>query len=315
VLDKEECISLRRLGATKIQIGIQSLDDNVLRLNKRGHRVKKTEEAIGLLRQFGFKVHAHWMPNLHGSTAPKDIVDYDRVFDNPSIRPDELKVYPTVLIQDTELEQIAARGEWQPYAEEELNDVLRHVLTTTPEYCRLTRIIRDIPSHEILAGNKKGNFRQIVESGIDGVQMRDIRAREIKNEVLPVDDLELDHIVYDTATSTEHFVQYIRPSDRKIAAFVRLSLPRQDVDPPLEELAAEAIIREVHVYGQSIVVGDTDNAAQHRGLGRALVNEACEIAQSHGFANVAIISAVGTRLYYEKLGFTRGELYQHKALQ
>lgn len=318
VLDRDECISLRKLGATKIQIGIQSLDDKVLRLNKRGHKVLKTEQAITLLRQFGFKVHAHWMPNLHGSTADADVVDYDRVFNNVSIRPDELKVYPTVLIQDTELEQIAARGEWQPYSEEELNRVLRHVLTSTPEYCRLTRIIRDIPSHEILAGNKKGNFRQIVENGISEVaQMRDIRAREIKNEVVPADSLELDRVVYETATSWEHFLQYIRPTDRKIAAFVRLSLPKDDVESPLQELAGKAIIREVHVYGQSIVVGigdAEDGGAQHRGLGRTLVSEACDVARANGFENVAIISAVGTRPYYEKLGFTPGELYQHKAL-
>jgi elongator complex protein 3 len=314
VLDRDECISLRRLGATKIQIGIQSLDDNVLRLNKRGHKVKKTEEAIQLLRQFGFKVHAHWMPNLYGSTAEADIVDYQRVFGNPAIRPDELKVYPTVLIQDTELEQIAARGDWQPYSEAALNDVLAFVLTNTPEYCRLTRIIRDIPAHEILAGNKKGNFRQIVENGIAGAQMRDIRAREIKNETIPAAELQLDQVEYDTTTSKEVFLQYVRESDRKIAGFLRLSLPNVDVPCPLEELAGQAIIREVHIYGQSIVVGDSDSGAQHRGLGRTLVAEACNIARATGYADIAIISAVGTRPYYEKLGFTQGQLYQHRSL-
>jgi elongator complex protein 3 len=315
VLDRDECLSLRRLGATKIQIGIQSLDDNVLRLNKRGHKVKKTEEAIRLLRQFGFKVHAHWMPNLYGSTAEADIVDYQRVFDNPSIRPDELKVYPTVLIQDTELEQIAGRGDWQPYSEESLNSVLAFVLTNTPEYCRLTRIIRDIPAHEILAGNKKGNFRQIVENGIAGGEMRDIRAREIKNDIVAASELQLDRVEYETATSLEIFLQYIRPADRKIAAFLRLSLPKAEIEAPIDELAGEAIIREVHVYGQSIVVGDSDSGAQHQGLGRTLVAEACDIARTSGFADVAIISAVGTRPYYEKLGFTSGELYQHRHLQ
>jgi elongator complex protein 3 len=312
LLDVDECVNLRSLGATKIQIGIQSLDDNVLRLNKRGHKVVQTERAIRLLRQFGFKVHAHWMPNLYGSSPEADKIDYDRVFGNPSIRPDELKVYPTVLIQDTELEKIAAKGDWHPYAEEELNDVLSHVLTQTPEYCRLTRIIRDIPSHEILAGNKKGNFRQIVEKGIDTVQMRDIRAREIKNEVVAADELVMDEIVYESSTSREHFLQYIRPNDRKIAGFLRLSLP--NVDAPLAELVGEAMIREVHVYGQAIVVGDQGDVAQHRGLGRALVARACDIARENGFGSVAIISAVGTRAYYEKLGFSQGELYQHKLL-
>lgn len=312
LLDVDECINLRSLGATKVQIGIQSLDDNVLRLNKRGHKVLKTEQAITLLRQFGFKVHAHWMPNLYGSTAEKDKVDYDRVFSNPSVKPDELKVYPTVLIQDTELETIAAEGKWHPYEEDELNDVLQHVLTNTPEYCRLTRIIRDIPSHEILAGNKKGNFRQIVEQGVDGAKMRDIRAREIKNQTIAADELVLDEMTYETSTSTEHFLQFIRPSDRKIAGFLRLSLPH--VDAPFDELAGEAIIREVHVYGQSIGVGDQGEVAQHRGLGRSLVARACDIARGAGFGKTAIISSVGTRAYYEKLGFVPGNLYQHIAL-
>ena len=309
LLDVDECVNLRSLGATKIQIGIQSLDDNVLRLNKRGHKVAKTEQAIRLLRQFGFKVHAHWMPNLYGSSPSADKVDYDRVFENLSIRPDELKVYPTVLIQDTELEQIAERGDWQPYAEEDLNDVLRHVLTSTPEYCRLTRIIRDIPSQEILAGNKKGNFRQIVEQGIASGEMRDIRAREIKNEVIAAEDLVMDELRYESATSQEYFLQYIRPGDRKIAGFLRLSLPK--IVAPLEELANKAVIREVHVYGQAVVVGGRDDVAQHRGLGRSLVARACELAKRNGFESLAIISAVGTRAYYEKLGFSDGELYQH----
>lgn len=314
LLDEDEALHLRMLGATKIQIGIQSMDDRVLRLNKRGHLVAKTEAAIRTLRQFGFKIHAHWMPNLHGSTPEADKADYDKVFSNPSIRPDELKVYPTVLIQDTELERIAAEGKWQAYAEEELNGVLQHVLTHTPEYARLTRIIRDIPSHEILAGNKKGNFRQIVEEGIAVSAMSDIRAREIKGTAVASEDLVLDRQTYETTDTTEHFFQFIRPDDRKIAAFLRLSLPKPDVISPLPELEGRAIIREVHVYGQSVMVGGAEDAAQHRGLGTQLVNQACDLARQEGFGDVAIISAVGTRKYYEKLGFVSGELYQHRSV-
>lgn len=312
LVDIEECINLRSLGATKIQIGIQSLDDKVLKLNKRGHNVARTEKAMQLLRQFGFKIHAHWMPNLHGATWQGDIEDFDRLFDNPAIRPDELKVYPTVLIQDTELEKIADDGRWAPYEESQLNAVLSHVLTATPEYCRLTRIIRDIPSTEILAGNKKGNLRQIVEDTIDLTEMRDIRSREVRDEVIEREALVLDSVVYETAASVEHFVQFVRPSDRKIAGFVRLSLPRTAA--PIDELNQAALIREVHVYGQSVGVGNQTDATQHRGLGTELVNRACEIAKAEGFESVAIISAVGTRKYYEKLGFVPGRMYQHKRL-
>lgn len=314
LVDVDECVNLRSLGATKIQIGIQAMNDRVLRLNKRGHLVATTEKALRLLRQFGFKIHAHWMPNLYGSTPGDDIEDFDRVYSNLSVRPDELKVYPTVLIQDTELENIAAAGKWRGYEEEELNSVLRHVLTHTPEYSRLTRIIRDIPSHEILEGNKKGNFRQIVEDGIPESEMRDIRAREIKGSSVDSESLELDRVVYETTDTVEHFLQFVVKDSHKIAAFLRLSLPKDGVTSPLEELGGKAIIREVHVYGQSVIVGGQAQAAQHRGLGRELVAEACAIAREAGFEEVAIISAVGTREYYEKLGFRNGRLYQHKTL-
>jgi len=315
LLDRDECVNLRSLGATKIQIGIQSLDDRVLRMNKRGHTVAATEKALRLLRQFGFKIHAHWMPNLYGSSPEADVADYAKVFSNLSIRPDELKVYPTSLIQDTELEQIANKGLWKPYTEEALHEVLRSVITTTPEYCRLTRIIRDIPSNEILAGNKKGNLRQIVENGIAPSDMHDIRAREIKNDVVAVEELVLDRFVYETTDTEEHFLQYIRPEDRKIAGFLRLSLPKPSAEAhPLSELDGAAIIREVHVYGQAINVGAEKEAAQHSGLGRRLVAEAERLAADANFTNIAVISAIGTRGYYEKLGFTEVELYHHKAL-
>ena len=316
LMDRQEAINLRSLGATKIQIGIQSLDDRVLRLNKRGHSVAKTEKALRLLRQFGFKIHVHWMPNLYGSNPEADIIDYAKVFSNPAIRPDELKVYPTALIQDTELEQIAAKGLWQPYSEESLRDVLGYVLTHTPEYARLTRIIRDIPSNEILAGNKKGNFRQIVEGGIEANAMVDIRAREIKGEIVPATDLVMEATTYETADTDEEFLQFVRPGDRKIAAFLRLSFPRDDADlePSLPELAGAAIIREVHVYGQSIALDSVQNGSQHQGLGRQLVAEAKHRATERGFSNLVVISAIGTRQYYEKLGFEPQGLYHRCSL-
>jgi elongator complex protein 3 len=312
LIDAEECEHLRFLGATKIQIGIQSMDDRVLRLNKRGHKVAKAESAITLLRRFGFKVHAHWMPNLYGSTAAMDVADFDRLYDNNAIRPDELKVYPTVLIQDTELEKLAAVGKWLPYSEQDLTSVLSHVMETTPEYSRLTRIIRDIPSQEILAGNKKGNLRQIVEHSVDPMRMHDIRAREIRDELIAVDELVLEAASYDTRESREIFLQFVRPADRKLAAFTRLSLPSSTA--PIVALKDAAIIREVHVYGPSIVVGDDSDQSQHQGLGRRLIAEAEARAKSAGFNRLAVISAIGTRPYYARLGFMTDGLYQVKAL-
>jgi elongator complex protein 3 len=268
--------------------------------------------AMALLRRFGFKIHAHWMPNLLGSTPDADIADFERIFSMESIRPDELKVYPTVLIENTELESIANRGDWNAYDPDDLNEVLRFVLRNTPEYCRLTRIIRDIPSFEILAGNKKGNLRQIVEQLVPPEEKHDIRSREIKGELISPDELELEVSSFATTTTQEFFLQFVRPNDRKIAGFLRLSLPDfNKIDlMPLPELNQCAMIREVHVYGQALDFGEANDSTQHQGYGRQLIAKATQIAQEHGFKKLSVISAIGTREYYEKLGFFNDGLYQ-----
>jgi len=157
-IDADEVIRLRRLGATKVQIGVQSLDDAVLARNRRGHTVAMTRQAIRLLRLAGFKIHAHWMPNLYGSSPEADVADYRRLFADPDIRPDELKIYSCSLIESAELMQVYQRGEWTPYSEEVLLDVLSACFLSTPEYCRLTRVVRDIPSTDIVAGEMKPNL-------------------------------------------------------------------------------------------------------------------------------------------------------------
>jgi len=309
-LTLDEVIRIRRLGVTKVQIGVQSLDDSVLRLNRRGHTVAMTREAFRLLRLAGFKIHAHWMPNLYGSSPEADIADYQRLFDDPDIRPDELKIYPCSLIESAELMQMYQRGEWQPYAEEVLLNVLTTCFMRTPEYCRLTRVVRDIPSTDIVAGEMKPNFRQEVERALlqRGLCSPDIRGREIRGEVVSPDALHLDELWYDTGVSREVFLQYIT-EDRRIAAFLRLSLPQ--AAPILPELENAAMIREVHVYGQAVSFGETvPGKAQHSGLGTRLIERATELAREQGFARLAVISAVGTRAYYRARGFRDGDLYQ-----
>ncbi len=310
----EEVLRIRRLGCTKVQIGFQSLNDQVLALNKRGHDVAATRHAVKLLRQAGFKIHAHWMPNLYGSSPEQDLEDYALMFNDPDFRPDELKVYPCSLIESAELMQYYQRGEWQPYTQEELLNVLVKVFAMTPEYCRLTRVIRDIPSTDIVVGNKLTNFRELVDAEIKkcGIQSGDIRSREIRKRQVRVEDLQLDELWYDSSIGQEVFLQYIT-TDRHIAAFLRLSLPTEL--PITDELANAAMIREVHVYGQSLQLGQSeDGYAQHSGLGKRLIERAVEIARAQGYQKLAVISSVGTREYYRKRGFDDGELYQIRAL-
>ncbi len=317
-ISPEEVLRIRRLGCTKVQIGFQSLNDDVLRLNKRGHRVAATRYAVKLLRQAGFKVHAHWMPNLYGSTPELDVEDYERMFGDPDFRPDELKVYPCSLIESAELMQYYQRGDWQPYTHEELLYTLTEVFKRTPEYCRLTRVIRDIPGTDIVEGNKMTNFRQVADKEMvrQNARTMDIRAREIRQQKVSADDLTLDTVWYDSATSDEVFLQYItNDNDRKIAGFLRLSLPFKDVDPITEELRDCAMIREVHVYGQAIGIGEnTPGRAQHLGLGSQLIEHAVALASERGYTKLAVISAIGTREYYRKRGFEDVDLYQIRML-
>ncbi len=313
-LELDEVLSIRRLGATKVQIGFQSLSDRVLALNRRGHEVADIRRAVSLLRQAGFKIHAHWMPNLHGSSPEEDVEDFQRLFDDPDFRPDELKIYPCSLVESAELMGYYESREWRPYSQRELTWVLTECIRRTPEYCRITRVIRDIPGTDIVTGNKVTNLRELAEEEIrlGGHESRDIRAREIRHRSVDPSTLTLRRTDYDTSIGRETFLQFVTPEDR-IAAFLRLSLPQRPI--PIPEIQKSAMIREVHVYGHLAAIGQRQGVrSQHLGLGRDLIARAEAIATESRFENLAVISAVGTRPYYRKLGFTDGPLYQHLAL-
>ncbi len=312
-LSEEEVVRIRRLGGTKVQIGYQSLSDEVLSKNRRGHDVAATRRAMRLLRGAGFKLHAHWMPNLHGSSPERDVQDFGRVFADPDFRPDELKIYPTSLIESAELMRVYEAGDWRPYTEAELLEVLSQCLLEVPEYCRVTRVIRDIPGDDIHAGNKITNFREVVER-----ELRRRGAREVRGRRVEVGELALDRLDYESSIGREVFLQMIT-ADRRIAGFCRLSLP--EASSAIGEISGRAMIREVHVYGAVVGVGDDrpggekPGRSQHRGLGTRLIDEAARIAAGAGFEHLAVISSVGTREYYRRLGFADGELYQHRPSQ
>lgn len=316
--------TIRRLGCTKVQMGVQSIDQRVLDMNERRIDVARMEEAFALCRLFGFKIHAHFMVNLLGSTPAADKADYLRFVEPGPFQPDEVKLYPCALIEGTRLVGRHKSGEWEPYTEEELLDVLAADIVATPSFCRVSRMIRDFSSNDIVAGNKKPNLRQMVERRLAASaqeSVREIRYREIGSDAPDPDDLELDVVTYETPTSEERFLQWVTP-EGKIAGFLRLSLPDQRFvaecakrygdDAPVR--LREAMIREVHVYGVAVRVGQEGVAAQHRGLGRALVARACELSREAGFERINVISAVGTREYYRSLGFVDHGLYQQKAL-
>jgi len=314
-INKREIARLRRYGVTKVQMGVQSLDDHILEINKRGHTVDETRKAAALLRAAGFKVVMHWMPNLLGATVESDRQDFVRLWDG--LCPDEIKIYPNQLLANAELYEIWQRGEFQPYTTQELIDLIADIKPTIPRYCRVNRVIRDIPSTNVVEGNKRTSLRQDVQEELRrrGQRCQCVRCREVSKQTIEPEELKLNDLVYPAAYAQEHFISFDTMDD-KLAGFLRLSLPGSDSpDTGLADLRGAAIIREVHVYGQSLEVGaNRRGAAQHAGLGTRLIEEAEEIARKNGYTHLAVISAIGTRMYYSKRGFMRGELYQIKDL-
>jgi elongator complex protein 3 len=321
----EELAWLRFLGATKLQMGAQSLDDRILKLNRRGHTVQATFRAVAKARAAGFKVVLHWMPNLLGATPESDLEDFARLWGEPSgnggLCPDEIKIYPTQLLESAELYQYWQRGEYHPYTEQDLIYLLADVKALIPTYCRVNRVIRDIPSTNVVAGNRRTSLRQdaLLEMSRRGTQCRCIRCREVRDEKFDSDLFVLKDepyqpaVVDQEASSEEHFISFVTPDD-KIAGYLRLSLPLS-IDNvrnvALPDLAGCAVIREIHVYGQALGIGsEKEGAAQHIGLGTKLIEEAVRISSDRGFNNLAVISAVGTRNYYRSRGFKDGIIYQ-----
>ena len=322
----DEIHNLRRLGVTKVQIGVQSLEDDVLTLNKRGHSVAQVRQALGLLRTAGFKLHLHWMPNLYGATLQSDRASFRQFFDDPAIRPDELKIYPCSLIAGTELYQRWLEGDYTPYSEQELVGLLADIKPTVPPYTRINRLFRDIPAHHIQAGVKVSNLREIVQNELArrGEHCGCIRCREVGRQQVRDEDLRLTAYSYATDLTDEHFLQFVVEGDSAhdgaaalgsapIVGFLRLSLPKSPSAGSrafLDELRGNALIREVHVYGPALAIGGAEaGAAQHVGVGTRLLAEARRLSRAAGFDRISVIAATGTRAYYAARGFEPGELY------
>lgn len=311
--------TLRRLGCTKLQMGIQSLDEHILTANHRGIGVDRMQQAFELARIFGFKTHAHFMTNLLGATPESDAADYRRMVEHPAFKPDEVKLYPCALVDGTGLVAHWRDGSWRPYTEQELVNLLAEDVLVTPPFTRISRMIRDISAHDIMTGNKKVNLRQLVDLELAKLAqpVQEIRSREIAFGAAANDELSLSEVAYETTNTHEVFLQWVTP-DNRIAGFLRLSMPNADyvnahaTDPPIN--AGEAMIREVHVYGRVAGLHQGGENAQHRGLGRMLIERACDIARENGYTAINVISAIGTRGYYRKQGFTDNGLYQQRSL-
>ncbi|MBU1992886.1 MAG: tRNA uridine(34) 5-carboxymethylaminomethyl modification radical SAM/GNAT enzyme Elp3 [Patescibacteria group bacterium] len=295
---------LREYGCTKIELGVQTLFDEIYRLNNRGHDVDAVRRAFRLCKDAGFKINAHMMPNLYGSDPKRDYEMFELLFNDSDFRPDWLKIYPCLVLEGTALEKLWKQGKFEPYTDEQLIKLLEKIKAIVPKYVRITRLYRDIPAESILAGSKISNLRQMLN-----VKCNCIRCREVRGAEVNLKNLKLNIYNYKASQGEEFFLTFDDVKNDKLCALLRLRFP---FDYFIKELKDAAIIRELHTYGLQIPISEKSSSAQHLGLGKKLVKKAEEIAQKAGYKKIAVISGVGVRSYYRKLGYKLEGTYMVK---
>jgi len=317
-ITKKEIKRLRKLGVTRVELGVQSIYDNVLKLNKRGHKVEATIKATKLLKDAGFKVSYQIMPNLPGSNFKKDIKMFKELFSNPDFQPDFLKIYPLALVRESPLYNWYKKRKFKPYSKKKLTKLLVEIKKQIPYYCRIQRIIRDIPSAYIIEGGTKvSNLREIVqkEMEIKDEKCKCIRCREVKENYDPKEKLYLFRQDYNASGGKEIFLSYEDKNRERLYSLLRLRIP---ANPFLMVLENSAIIRDLHTYGQLVPITEKEKAPQHKGLGKKLIKEAEKIVYTEfsrstkkefDINKIAVISGVGVRNYYRKLGYKLKDTY------
>ncbi len=338
-INERELVRMRKYGCTRIEIGVQTLDDDVQRLTKRGHKSSHVIRAMKLMKDFGFKVCFHLMPGLPGSTPEKDLVWMRKVFEDPDFRPDFVKIYPCVVLETAELKTWWKEGRYKPLDDKDLVKLLLQFKTFVPPWTRIMRLMRDIPVGHILDGAKLSNLRQILKDqpkklkevvGEDfwkehNLATRDwpcpcIRCKEVgfKNFNTPeeVPEPVLKRRDYDASDGLETFLSFESDDEQYIFALLRLRKPSGRKFKQFGSVLHDAaLIREVHSYGSEVSVGDVAGMGQHRGLGKKLILEAERIARDEwGLKKMTIIAGVGTREYYKKFGYELKSTYMVKKL-
>ena len=313
----------RTLGITRVQLGIQHLDDDILNYINRDCPTAKTVTAIKRLLDGGFKVDAHWMPDLPGSSYDKDREMFQLLFsdDNVSFQVDQWKVYPTAVVPFTKILEWYEQGLYKPYAQEQggklMVDLLLYILKNCPYRIRLNRIVRDIPTTYIKAGENRCNLRQVLEQEMkrQGVRCRDIRERECKGT--PIDRATCNVFVdeFRASDGTEFYISVENGDRTQLYGHLRLRCRDDSTGGLFAALKDAALIRELHTYGRLVRVAEsnTGREAQHVGVGTQLMKKAEEIAISRGFSKTAVIAGVGVRKYYEKLGYRLEDTYMVKS--
>jgi len=334
-INPEEVRWMRELGCTRVELGVQAISDSILQLCERGHKVKEIVEATKLLKNAGFKISYHLMPNLPGSTPAKDVQMFKELFTNPDFQPDMIKIYPCVVTKDAKLYNWWKQGKYKPYTDKQLLEALIKIKTHLPYYVRVTRLIRDIPNESIVAGNRISNLREYLRREMDkrGLACKCIRCREvghIRNQELGIKNqgYKLFITKYKASGGVEYFLSYESPDRKILYAFLRLRIPSQAYSQThshkfassfacsIPELANSAIVRELHTYGHLVpIASQQKGATQHFGLGKQLMAETEKIVKKLKIKRLAIISGIGVREYYKKLGYRLEGTYMVKNIK
>lgn len=304
-------------GITRIEIGVQSLQERVYEIVNRGHNYQDVVESFEISKDAGYKLVAHMMPGLPTMTPEEDIADFKRLFSNSDLRPDMLKIYPSLVIENTPMYEEYKLGKYTPYSNEDMINVLTEVKKDIPKWVRIMRVQREISPNEIIAGPKAGNLRQIVLQNLakHDLSCKCIRCREagLTKSNTGEKDIKLTRIDYDSSGGKEVFLSF-EDEDELIYGFLRLRKPSDDAHR--DEVKDTCIVRELHVYGKSLKIGEKEeNEIQHSGFGKKLMSEAEKISKEEFDAKkLLVISAVGTREYYQKLGYSLYGPYMAKEL-
>jgi len=318
ICSEKDIAEMRKLGATRVELGVQIIDDKIYKKIKRGHKIKDVVKATQRLKDAGFKVGYHIMPGLPGSTPKKDLELFKKLFSDENFKPDQLKIYPCQVMPSSELEKIYWKKQYEPYSKKVIQTILIKMLKLIPRYCRVMRVMREIPPEFLVAGTINIDLRKDIEEGLrkGKFELKEIRYREIgfalrgKREIDK--NLKLKITNYDASGGKELFLEIVN-SDDILFGLLRLRFPKKTF---LKELKDCALIREIHVYGKALNLGEISAlASQHQGLGKWMMNEAEKICKKNNFKKIAVISGIGVRGYYKKLGYKLEGSYMVKEIK
>lgn len=310
---EKEIDEMLKLGGTRVELGVQTVYEDILRKIKRGHTVKDAVLATQLMKDSFLKVGYHMMPGLPGSSPAKDIKMFEELFTNPDFKPDALKIYPCMVIEGTELYELWKTKKYKPLTTSVAAKMLVEIKKSIPTYCRIMRVQRDIPTTMISAGVDRTNLRQYVSKLLKEkkIKCQCIRCREPKGREIDFSKVQIKRLDYEASGGKEVFIS--AETGDILLGFCRLRIPYKPFRPEITPKSAG--IRELHVYGTAVPVGEKGEALQHKGLGRKLMLEAERIAKEEfGCKKMLVISGIGVREYYKKLGYKQDGVYVSKAL-